>query len=358
MWCGAGGCGKPHTYRALVGTYTEGTDSKGIYSYEIDAETGIARLLAVGTEGANPSYLALTPDHQYLYAANEAGAQSAVTAFALDKTAGNLAFINTRRSPDIDPCHIAALPQHIITAGYTSGSIAVYERAPNGAAGGAVQTVYHTGKSGADPERQMSPHVHQTALMHHQKILLACDLGADMVASYRYNPNADNILVRLDSIVLTRGGGPRHIAVDNIANRAYLVQELDASIVVLGVDSGGHFRALQHIAMADSTAEGAASAVRLSPDRRFLYAANRGNANTITCFAVNADNGALTRIETIATGGAGPRDFAITPDGAYVLVTHQYSHSIAILKRCQTTGKLTATGRAWDVPAPVCIVAY
>jgi len=50
----AGAASRPaasHSYLAFVGTYTNKTDSKGIYAYEFDAETGklTAKGLAVET---------------------------------------------------------------------------------------------------------------------------------------------------------------------------------------------------------------------------------------------------------------------------------------------------------------------
>ena len=53
-----------------VGTYT-GPNSKGIYAYRFDAATGQATPVGLVAETVNPSFLAIDPVQQFLYAANE-----------------------------------------------------------------------------------------------------------------------------------------------------------------------------------------------------------------------------------------------------------------------------------------------
>ncbi|MDR3181066.1 MAG: lactonase family protein, partial [Prevotellaceae bacterium] len=62
--------------------------------------------------------------------------------------------------------------------------------------------------------------------------------------------------------------------------------------------------------------------------------------------------------EQVSTGGKGPRDFTITPDGHYVFVANQQTGNITIFKRNKNTGKLTATGKEIKSSAPVCLVVF
>src|SRR4029077_5077708 len=79
-----------HKYLVFVGTYTTKTESKGIYAYEFDAETGKLLPRGVAAETPDPSWVAVHPSGKFLYAANEAGKASTVSAFALDVTSGKL----------------------------------------------------------------------------------------------------------------------------------------------------------------------------------------------------------------------------------------------------------------------------
>ena len=55
---------------AYVGTYTR-QKSKGIYVYKYDPATGKLTNGTLAAETSNPSFLAVSPDQKYLYAANE-----------------------------------------------------------------------------------------------------------------------------------------------------------------------------------------------------------------------------------------------------------------------------------------------
>src|SRR5688572_1770817 len=58
--------------RVYVGTYTR-EKSKGIYLYDFDLATGALKPVGVAAETANPSFLALSPDNEHLYAVGEVG---------------------------------------------------------------------------------------------------------------------------------------------------------------------------------------------------------------------------------------------------------------------------------------------
>src|SRR5436190_24395569 len=85
-------------YLLYVGTYTD-AGSKGIYAYRYDTEWGKLSPLGLAVETASPSFLAVAPGHEFLYAVNEVHdykgqSSGAVTAFAIDKKTGKLSEIN------------------------------------------------------------------------------------------------------------------------------------------------------------------------------------------------------------------------------------------------------------------------
>src|SRR5215467_11512289 len=83
---------------AFVGTYTNKTESKGIYGFRYDASTGKATGLRLVIQTPDPSFMAIHPSGKYLYAVNESGKSSMVTAFALDAKTGNLTQLNQTSS--------------------------------------------------------------------------------------------------------------------------------------------------------------------------------------------------------------------------------------------------------------------
>ncbi len=97
-----------------------------------------------------------------------------------------------------------------------------------------------------------------------------------------------------------------------------------------------------------------AADIHTSPDGRFLYASNRGEANEIVIYAVEKD-GKLKFAGRQSTLGSTPRNFAIDPSGNYLLAANQNSDEIVIFKRDQKTGLLTPSGNKIAVSMPVCL---
>src|SRR5260370_17590427 len=88
-----------HKYLVFVGTYTSKTESKGIYGYDFDADTGKLAPKGVAAETPDPSWVAVHLSGKYLYAANEAGKASTVTAFAIDNNNRKLTLLNHLPTP-------------------------------------------------------------------------------------------------------------------------------------------------------------------------------------------------------------------------------------------------------------------
>src|SRR5271165_5071922 len=71
---------------AYIGTYTRGT-SKGIYAWRFEPSTGKLTPLGLAAETSNPSFLAVHPNHRFLYAANENNTGT-LSAFSIDSATG------------------------------------------------------------------------------------------------------------------------------------------------------------------------------------------------------------------------------------------------------------------------------
>src|SRR5581483_7286658 len=57
-------------FLVYVGTYTR-QNSKGIYAWRFDADSGKLTSIGLVGETSNPSFLAVSPNHKFLYAVNE-----------------------------------------------------------------------------------------------------------------------------------------------------------------------------------------------------------------------------------------------------------------------------------------------
>jgi 6-phosphogluconolactonase len=95
--------------------------------------------------------------------------------------------------------------------------------------------------------------------------------------------------------------------------------------------------------------------IHVSADGKFLYASNRGDANTIAIYSINSTDGRLTLIGHQSTLGIAPRNFSIDPSGKFLLAENQNSDEIVIFKRDVNTGLLTDSGKRISIGKPVCI---
>ena len=94
--------------RVYVGTYTRG-DSEGIYLLDLDPKTGELTSRGLVAKTDNPSFLAVHPSDDLLYAVNEVsewdGAESGgVSAFKIDGKSGKLVLLNRQPSLGGGPC--------------------------------------------------------------------------------------------------------------------------------------------------------------------------------------------------------------------------------------------------------------
>lgn len=343
-------------YQFLIGTFTTNTPAKGIYSLTLNAKALSANVQLL-TETLDPSFLCISTNKKLVYVVSERGAKSSVTAYKFNKN-NKLQLINKVNAGSVtDPCHIAMTDKHVVIANYSGGSVFVYSRKSDGSLSEVVQKVQHEGKS-IHPTRQTKPHAHQVVFSPDCKYLLANDLGIDKVLVYKYNKaNVEKPLTPYDTLNVKPGSGPRHLTFDKSGATIYLLQELDGSVSTIQYDNGKLTLIDTASVVRKNNIQTGAADIHLSPDGAFLYATNRGSVNDITCFATTP-SGKLTFVQQVSTEGEGPRNFAISNDGNFVLVGNQRTNDISIFTRNKKTGELTFTGKKVQVGAPVCIVQY
>jgi 6-phosphogluconolactonase len=344
-------------FNLLVGTYTNTCKSNGIYVYEFNANTGDFKLKNSSENVLSPSYLSVSADNKFIYAVNENGTQSTVSAFGYNSKSGKLNFLNKNDALGADPCHLINDDKNVIVANYSGGNIVVFKKKADGSVSEVQQVIQHEGK-GINEARQEKAHVHMVCFSPDKKYVLSNDLGLDKVFIYKYNPASKNeILTLKGSVDVKSGSGPRHLTFSKDGKFVYLLQELDGTLTTFAYDKSGSLKLLNEINIIPKGFKGANSsaAIKISPDGKFLYVSDRGDVNSISVYKI-LKNGSLELSEQVSTSGKGPRDFAIDPSGNYLLAAHQYTNDIIIFKRDKTTGKLTETGKKIELCSPVGLV--
>jgi 6-phosphogluconolactonase len=61
-------------------------------------------------------------------------------------------------------------------------------------------------------------------------------------------------------------------------------------------------------------------------------------------------------VERQSTLGKAPRNFAIDPTGLWLIAANQNSDNVVVFRINTQTGRLTATGKQFQIGKPVCVV--
>jgi 6-phosphogluconolactonase (cycloisomerase 2 family) len=338
----------------LVGAYTAGL-SEGVYLYGFDTATGDARYVcSVAVE--NPSYMD-TGDGTHLYAVTEnTGDPSYANTLFFDREREKLTLLNRQETFASSPCYIAtdAARTHAVTANYGGGSISVFGISADTLLP-SKQLILFEG-AGADKSRQEAPHLHCVKFSPDGKYLFASDLGTDRIYRYEVNEAAGDTAAFLKEetmkpYALADGSGPRHLTFHPSGRYMYVINELAGTVTGFRYDAG-ELTGFQTI-RADSAGGRASADIGITPNGRFLYASNRNKADGIAIFSINPSDGRLTQTGYQPTGRH-PRNFAISPDGKYLLAADRDSSLIEVFEINAETGALRNIGKdITDIDTPV-----
>lgn len=347
-----------------IGTYTSPGKSKGIYIYRFNLASGELTPYKIVEKVVDPSFLAIDKKRRFLFAVNETeeyqGKKSgAVSAFSITDD-GDLKFLNKLPSLGGAPCHITVSDneKYVLAANYVGGNAVVFPIEKDGNLGEFIELIQHSG-TGPNKKRQESAHVHSVNLDHKNKFAYICDLGIDKVMIYEFDDKKGKLIPNSAQAFFEGklGSGPRHFAFHPNNKFAFLINELDSTIVSLSYNhKDGTLKEIQTVSAlpANYTGTSYCAEILVSPNGKFLYGSNRGH-NSIAAFRIDEKTGEIELISHTPTEGKYPRNFGIEPTGKFLLAANQNSDSITTFKINQTTGSLEPTGQKIQIPNPVCI---
>lgn len=279
---------------------------------------------------ANPTYLAASPDGRYLFACHE-----------LDE--GRLSVFDHHLTPLGDvpsggagPCHLSVHPggRYVFTAHWGSGELTVHPF--DGGALGAPTHVVDTGKASA----------HWIATDPSGRWVLAVHLGLGTVTTYSLD---DGRLVERHVATQSYGAGPRHLAFHPDGERLFVVNELHSTLTAATLSPDGVVTLGETVSTLPAGVEltNHPSAVRVSPDGRFVLVANRFH-DSVAVFTP-----ALELLGTYPCGHF-PRDMVLSPDGQTLYVANERADEVVAFRFAD--GVLTPFGTALAMRAPSCVL--
>jgi 6-phosphogluconolactonase len=352
-----------------IGTYTGKSGSKGIYKCALDSQTGKLGSVQLAATAENPAFLAITPDGQFLYAANDSKDGSAM-AFRVEKDR-SLTALNQESSGKGGVSHIwyDSFAHSVLAASYSDSSIAAYKTKADGSLTERTDLKQFTG-SGPDKVHQESSHPHSVYSHAYtppdssrdSKIaayVYACDLGSDKVWIFQLNNEGKLIENDPAFATVSPGAGPRHLAFTPNGKYAYVANELKHTVTAFAYDSkNGALEQFQDIttlpAGLNFTGAITTSEIYCHPSGKWLYVTNRGY-DSIAVYSIASD-GKLTWVQDMPSPVKFPRGFGIDPSGKWLMVAGEHDNKISPLKIDQDSGKLTATDQTVEVGEPVCVL--
>jgi 6-phosphogluconolactonase len=343
----------------FVGSYAP-ADKPGVYAFSLDDETGAVQFRASQRGIANPSFVVVHPNRKWVYAVSELGIRShgkpgKVCALAYDANAHHFRALNQQLSDGDLPCHLTidATGKWILVANYGSGSMSVLPILQDGSLGAISDHVQHQG-SGPNKQRQKAAHAHSTTLTPDNRFAIVADLGMDELVMYAFD--AVNGKVKLHARVATPpGAGPRHLAFHPNGNILYCANELSNTVGVYEYDAANG--ALHEKQMLDTLPPNpppnTVADIHVSADGARVYVSNRGH-DSIAVFSANA-RGMLERVAIVSCGGKTPRNFALAPNGKFILVANQDTGEVCVLRGREGTNEIGGVSTRVAVPGACCI---
>ncbi len=344
-----------------VATYSP-QDGEGIFVATFDASLGKLERLRPTGGLKSPAALAIHPQGSVVYATTliqetPEQAVGGVVALAVDPETSELREIDRRRSGGTGPCYLSIDSEGacLLVAHCGTASVASLQLQPEGRFGEASTVVPHVGES---RNAEGKPQAHSIIVAPGNRFAIAADLGLDRLFLYRLEARSARLTPHDPPFAaLTRGAGPRHLAVHPRGKWIYTVNELGNTISA-GSFNGetGAYEALQEISTlpAGFQGESYAAEIQVHPSGRYVYASNRGH-DSLAAFAVNAETGRLESLGQTPSTGKFPRHFAIDPTGRFLVVANQKSDQLAVFRIDAATGRLMPHGTPIDVPQPVCV---
>jgi len=366
-----------------VGSYTN-----SIFRFNFDAQTGKITDQEIISGLENPSYIALSPGKDYLYAVEEISdfqnqSTGAVSSFKIDHKTQEVKLLNSQSTYGGHPCYLSIdqTGKWLLVANYSGGNISVLPILKNGIIGPATDTInfnksndsnyshphciYSNNSTLQSKELSITYNTHNLLTIFNCKgivhepignFVFIADCGLDQIYIYKLNTENGKLAPHsIPSINLPQGTGPRHLEFHKDLDICYSVNETDLTITTYKYDHKlGNLNIIQNLSILPRTKQigDSAADIHIHPSGKFVYTSSRGH-DSIAIFSVNQD-GTLESNGYQSSGGKIPRGFGIDPTGHWLLVANQESDNIVSFKIDQTTGELTEVSKA-EVKRPTCI---
>jgi 6-phosphogluconolactonase len=300
--------------------------------------------------------MTVSPDKRFLVAAVRSKPYQAYT-YGIDRNTGALNLIGT--GPLAESFPYVALDRggrFLLGASYGAHLVSVNPVGADGRVGEPLQVI------------PTARNAHAIRTDNTNRFVFVPHLGTDQVFQFLFDEKSGRLTANTPPLVqLKQGTGPRHLIVSGDNRFVYLLNELTATVTTLSLDANtGTLKELDSVSalpadtkLVTGMPRGAvgvagaaprntdndiwASDLHLTPNGRFLYAAER-TSSTLGAFRVDAQSGKLTYLGSTPTEKQ-PRGFSVDRSGRFVVVSGEKSDTISSYSIDAESGALKPIGR-------------
>ena len=338
-----------------------GAAQAATYVYVSNAEDGDIGIYAMASDGTlTPGArvpagklvmpMTVSPDKRYLFASVRTKPYSAVT-YAIDRKTGALKELSRGPLAESFPyiC-VDKTGRFLLGASYGGHLVSVNPIGKNGKVGKPLQVI------------PTARNAHCIITDRTNRFVYVPHLGTDQIFQFRFDAKTGRLTANTPPVVQIKAGyGPRHMIISGDNKFAYLLNELTGMVITLALDpktglltqvseasalppdsklrrGAPRVPAGQGEEQRDVSNDIWASDLHLTPDGKFLYAAER-TSSTLGAFSVDASTGKLTYLSSTPVEKQ-PRGFRIHPNGKYMVVSGELSDTISVFA-IESNGTLT-----------------
>ena len=315
--------------------------------------------------------MCISDDSRFLYTVIETaslggkrGSGGGVAAFATNRADGSLTHLNTQPSMGSNPVGViidrtnsrVLVANHgdvtsvatvvkrngvpVVDTRTDDATVALFPVRPDGSLEPACDvSVFPRRQPGDDGK---NPAAHQVVFDRSQRWAIASDNGADHLYVYPFNPRTRTLVGK--AFATPAGRAPRHFALHPRAPFFFITNEREASVSSFHLDS--RTGVVSPVQTSPTTLAGysgpkvSPSDIRIHPNGKFLYAANRGD-DSIAILGLDETTGRMALLDTVKTGGRNPREMGFEPSGRYFYVCNIQSGDVTTFTVDGNTGALT-----------------
>lgn len=373
-----------------VGNWGMSGGSTGVTVCEFDLLTGILTPIKSQYPGMSVGAQCIDYEKACLYVADEkkdhpdfrVGGGGEVHYLAIDKANGELTLLNSVPSFGTLASYVAVDPKggFLVATNHGSGNYATrIEKAPDGSFQQKVvydsitATLYELNEDGSIAQAcdvyyaqgegpmagQLTSHLHSVEFAPGGSFFLICDKGGDQVLTFRIDREQKK-MIPVTEYSTEKGIAPRYSAFHPTKPFVYTNNELKPILHCFRYQETGELELFDvrsgYAQEIENEAEGSQSALRVSPDGKFLYSLVRGK-NVVSVFSINQETGVLTPVQQFDPKAKNLRGATISPNGRFLVISAVESQEVVCCP-IDGNGQLGEPVCRLSQPTPCCVIFF